>query len=114
MDNCPDAQGVDCDDIVGVYKYLNNSWIQVGQFLNRTWDFDYLPISLNHDGTIIAGEEIVSAGAMDDLRITGAMPSYDRLLETGYNTLISKPSNWLNRDPLFRRSFSSFNANCLL
>ena len=54
MDNCPDPQDMDCDDIVGVYKYLNNSWIQVGQFLNRTWDYDYLPISLNHDGTIIA------------------------------------------------------------
>ena len=60
---------------------------------------------INNDGTIIAGEEIVAAGAMDDLAFSEGMASYDRLLETGYNTLISKPSNWLNRDPLFRRSF---------
>ena len=58
---------------------------------------------VSDSGTMIVGEEIQAAGYLADAREgAGAL---DTLLETGYNALISKPSNYLNRDPLFRYAF---------
>ena len=59
---------------------------------------------INDDGTIIAGEKITPAGFVDDFKEDGLM-ALDPILETVYGALISKPSNWLNRDPLFRYAF---------
>jgi len=61
---------------------------------------------VSETGTVIAGQEIKAAGWAAD------MPGSDEwwkvggsLLEKGYGLLITKPSNWLNRDPLFRYAF---------
>ena len=85
MDNCHDVEEM-CDDILGVYKYLNNSWIQVGQFLNKTWDYDYLPTSLNHDGSIIAVGDLAS-----DSQSKGSVRTYklknDKWIQMGQTIL---------------------------
>ena len=52
--NFDNAGGYGFDDIIVIFKYQNNSWTQVGQSINRTWDNDLLPMSFNHDGTRIA------------------------------------------------------------
>ena len=58
---------------------------------------------ISESGTMIVGEEIQAAGYLADVRYGN--DALNSLLETGYNTLISKPSNYLNRDPLFRYAF---------
>jgi len=62
---------------------------------------------VSDDGTIIAGEKISAAGMMEDVLYSNnsGLDRLDPLLDAGYNLLISKPSNWLNRDPLFRYAF---------
>ena len=56
-------------------------------------------------GTIIVGDEIKAAGSFDDLYTIDDKLIWNNVLDKGYNLLISKPSNWLNRDPLFRYAF---------
>jgi len=58
---------------------------------------------ISESGTMIVGEEIQAAGYLADVRYGN--DALNSLLETGYNALISKPSNYLNRDPLFRYAF---------
>ena len=56
-------------------------------------------------GTMITGKEIKAAGALEVADSDGFLGISNNLLEKGYGLLISKPSNWLNRDPLFRYAF---------
>jgi len=56
-------------------------------------------------GTIISGKEIKAAGFMEAAETDAWFGISNNLLEKGYGLLISKPSNWLNRDPLFRYAF---------
>ena len=58
---------------------------------------------VSESGTMIVGEEIQAAGYLADVNYGN--DALQSLLETGYNMLISKPSNYLNRDPLFRYAF---------
>lgn len=60
---------------------------------------------VSESGTIISGEEIKAAGFIDDIDFDNKYSTYQKLMERGYNNLISKPSNKLNRDPLFRYAF---------
>ena len=61
---------------------------------------------ISESGTMIAGEDIVAAGFFDDAAYAGTnLPQLRKLVDTGYDVLLAKPSNKLNRDPLFRYSF---------
>jgi len=68
--------------------------------LYRQFDFEN---RVSEAGTMIVGEEIQAAGKMADFRGNDGM--FDNFIEGMYNNLISKPSNWLNRDPVFRYAF---------
>jgi hypothetical protein len=59
---------------------------------------------LSDSGTMIAGEKIVPAGYFDDVGYS-THSQYHKVLDGAYDWLISKPSNRLNRDPLFRYAF---------
>ena len=61
---------------------------------------------VSETGTVIAGQEIKAAGYIDDYKTQDAWyKTGGTFLEQGYGLLISKPSNYLNRDPLFRNAF---------
>jgi len=61
---------------------------------------------ISESGTMIAGEDIVAAGFFDDANYAGAnFAQYRKILDTAYDVLLAKPSNKLNRDPLFRYTF---------
>ena len=61
---------------------------------------------VSESGTMVVGEKIVPAGTADDIQYYDkTFGGYMRSIDFMYDVLISKPSNKLNRDPLFRYAF---------
>ena len=61
---------------------------------------------VSESGTMVVGDKIVPAGATDDAAYYGRTgKELLRSVDFMYDLLISKPSNKLNRDPLFRYAF---------
>ena len=82
-----------------------NEYADLGFGQNRiAAQFD-LKNRISETGTYIAGTEIKAAGFVDDITDDGFFGISSNLLEKGYGVLITKPSNYLNRDPLFRYAF---------
>ena len=83
-----------------------NEYADLGFGQNRiAAQFD-LKNRISETGTYIAGSEIRAAGFVDDITKDGGFFGIsNNLLEKGYGILITKPSNYLNRDPLFRYAF---------
>ena len=61
---------------------------------------------ISESGTMVVGDDIVAAGFFDDANYAGQhFDKYRKLLDTGYDVLLAKPSSRLNRDPMFRYAF---------
>jgi len=72
------------------------------QRLPRQFD---LKNRVSETGTMISGGEIKAAGYQESFVNNQWWEVGGGLLELGYGLLITKPSNYLNRDPLFRYAF---------